>query len=522
MYSFCHQVMDGALVMVEQGGAAQTTIRCSQVIARAERGIGAQPVVHAGVVREAVIDGVHGFLQLRIRGIGEARHQHCDVGWQRLAVQPGLGDGQLLHQLGLDPFRIDVAPEGGDELMFFAPVQHQKTVLEMTEIAGAQPFALRRRLTEVAEHAGALDQHFAVSCQAHLQVAKRLAGAADAALFGRVQAHHRGTFGQSVTFEDWQTQRVGALQQLRGNPATTDGDETQRMRYRQLALAGADQRQQQLRQQDQTVRLSRVQRLEKVDARNMDRVEKTRKSLKWLKQVMQDKLFAMKEAIKASDSQLEFAMIAKENTTGPAGPEGPRGWPGSNGVPGVPGVPGAQGPEGRQGEEGPIGATGQQGPVGVTGEMGTQGAPGIRGPEGPLGPQGEAGPTGATSVQLKCGNIGGQMYKGICFKATPLERNADQFPEGCTAWQPEKAWGEDDWWKLAQLFKTMPMSANVDRNNFGGRCSNFEAVAAFTQDLSGSKVWVNRKTFEFNPTGTGRDCNLRHGDSTLGVYACAV
>jgi len=266
----------------------------------------------------------------------------------------------------------------------------------------------------------------------------------------------------------------------------------------------------------------RVQRLEKVDARNMDRVEKTRKSLKWLKQVMQDKLFAMKEAIKASDSQLEFAMIAKENTTGPAGPEGPRGWPGSNGVPGVPGVPGAQGPEGRQGEEGPIGATGQQGPVGVTGEMGTQGAPGIRGPEGPLGPQGEAGPTGATSVQLKCGNIGGQMYKGICFKATPLERNADQFPEGCTAWQPEKAWGEDDWWKLAQLFKTMPMSANVDRNNFGGRCSNFEAVAAFTQDLSGSKVWVNRKTFEFNPTGTGRDCNLRHGDSTLGVYACAV
>ena len=94
-------------------------------------------------------------------------------------------------------------------------------------------------------------------------MAKRLAGAADTALFGRVQADNRGALGQPVTLEDRQAQRVGALQQLRGNPATTDGDETQRMRYRQLALAGADQRQQQLRQQDQTVRLSGVQRLEK-------------------------------------------------------------------------------------------------------------------------------------------------------------------------------------------------------------------------------------------------------------------
>lgn len=57
--------------MVEQGGAAQTTIGRSQVIARAERGIGAQPVVYAGIVRQALIDGVHGRLQLRVRGVGK-------------------------------------------------------------------------------------------------------------------------------------------------------------------------------------------------------------------------------------------------------------------------------------------------------------------------------------------------------------------------------------------------------------------------------------------------------------------
>ena len=188
--------------MGKQGSAAQATIGRGQVVARAERGLGAQPVVYAGVVRQAVIDGVHGFLQLRVKGIGEARHQHRDVARQRLAVQPGLGNRQLLHQLGFDPFRVDVAPIGGDELMFLAPVQHQETLLEMTEVAGAQPFALRRRLTEVAEHAGALDQHFAVGRQRHLQVAKRLAGAADAALLGRVQAHHRGALGQPVALED--------------------------------------------------------------------------------------------------------------------------------------------------------------------------------------------------------------------------------------------------------------------------------------------------------------------------------
>ena len=67
-------------------------------------------------------------------------------------MQPGLGDRRLLDQLGLHPFRVDVAPVGGDELVLLAPVQNQKTVLEMAEIAGGQPLAGRRRLAEIAEH----------------------------------------------------------------------------------------------------------------------------------------------------------------------------------------------------------------------------------------------------------------------------------------------------------------------------------------------------------------------------------
>lgn len=68
--------------------------------------------------------------------------------------------------------------------MLLAPVQHQETVLEMTEVAGAQPIALRRRVANVAEHARALHQHLAVVRQADLQMLQRLAGAADMALLG--------------------------------------------------------------------------------------------------------------------------------------------------------------------------------------------------------------------------------------------------------------------------------------------------------------------------------------------------
>ena len=47
----------------------------------------------------------------------------------------------------------------------------------------------------------------------------------------------------------------------------------------------------------------RVARLEVEDNRNMARVDNTIKSFKWLKEVMSEKLFNMKEALKASDGE---------------------------------------------------------------------------------------------------------------------------------------------------------------------------------------------------------------------------
>ncbi len=76
--------------------------------------------------------------------------------------------------------------------------------------------------------------------------------------------------------------------------------------------------------------------------------------------------------------------------------------------------------------------------------------------------------------------------------------------------------------KLAQMFHSQPMTPNIDRGHHGGRCSNFEAVTSFTQNLNAVEVWVNSKTFEFTPTGTGQSCDLQGDESSMAVYACAL
>ena len=133
----------------------------------------------------------------------------------------------------------------------------------MAEIAGGQPLADLRRLAEIAEHLRAPDQHLAVVGQAQLDVRQRPADRADAPCFGRVQADHRSAFGQAVALEHRQAEPLGAFEQLRRHPPATDGDEAQRSRQRQALLGGADQRQQQLRQQDQALRPAFAQRGEK-------------------------------------------------------------------------------------------------------------------------------------------------------------------------------------------------------------------------------------------------------------------
>ena len=142
-------------------------------------------------------------------------------------MHPGLGDRRLLGQLRLHPFRIDVAPEGSDELMLLAPVQHQEAVVEVAEVAGGQPVAGRRRLAQIAEHARAAHLDFAVGRQAHRGVRQRTPHGADAARAGRIHAHHRGALGQAIAFEDRQAERLGAHQQRGRHPSAADGDEAQ-------------------------------------------------------------------------------------------------------------------------------------------------------------------------------------------------------------------------------------------------------------------------------------------------------
>mmetsp|Transcript_47294 Transcript_47294/g.94807 ORF Transcript_47294/g.94807 Transcript_47294/m.94807 type:complete len:246 (-) Transcript_47294:100-837(-) len=244
--------------------------------------------------------------------------------------------------------------------------------------------------------------------------------------------------------------------------------------------------------------------------------------MKKLKDTMYDKVFAMKEEMKKSDAMVEMRMEEKENSTGPVGPSGPPGFDGENGLNGHDGIDGIQGPKGRQGPEGPIGLTGLRGIPGPSGPEGSLGPVGPKGKEGPPGAAGEAGPEGPASVTLECIRIGGKMFKGVCFKASTLEENADALPDDCKAYQPHEEWTEADWWKLAQMFHSQPMTPNIDRGHHGGRCSNFEAVTSFTQNLNAVEVWVNSKTFGFTPTGTGQSCDLQGDESSMAVYACAL
>eukprot|EP00961_Rhodomonas_salina_P145139 1953365-Rhodomonas_salina.2 len=71
--------------------------------------------------------------------------------------------------------------------------------------------------------------------------------------------------------------------------------------------------------------------------------------------------------------------------------------------------------DGTGGEQGPKGRQGPQGYTGPPGPPGPQGPSGGTGPEGPVGPEGPSGPAGPSASGM-CSNIGGKLYKGICFK----------------------------------------------------------------------------------------------------------
>jgi hypothetical protein len=58
--------------------------------------------------------------------------------------------------------------------------------------------------------------------------------------------------------------------------------------------------------------------------------------------------------------------------------------------------------------------------------------------------------------------------------------------------------------KTLQLFKQQSSIEPIDSGVVGGRCSNFDAVASFNEGQGLMNVWVNQKSFAFEPTGEGR------------------
>ncbi len=92
---------------------------------------------------------------------------------------------------------------------------------------------------------------------------------------------------------------------------------------------------------------------------------------------------ARDEQLRQLMERLVQAEVAKIQV--PAGPQGERGEQGAQGIQGPQGERGEQGPQGEQGQRG---AQGEQGPHGERGEQGPQGVQGLQGEPGERGPQG--------------------------------------------------------------------------------------------------------------------------------------
>lgn len=267
----------------------------------------------------------------------------------------------------------------------------------------------------------------------------------------------------------------------------------------------------------------RIRRLKELEQKNYEEMVKSIDNMKVLKSVLADSLFDMKEAVKKEEMDVEANMKKAQTSPGPPGEKGPPGYDGLDGVAGEDGPNGLQGRMGDEGKPGMVGPTGNRGPQGPQGGPGPVGKDGKQGELGPQGARGPRGKIGSSSATLRCSRIGGIVFKEICFKSSQLTRNRDKVPSDCKPWQPDKKWNEGDWWALASMFKTkVKISSDIDREVDGGRCDNHQAVMSFSQDSDFSKVWVNKKTFSFNPTSQGETCNLHNDDDTVAVYACAI
>ena len=127
--------------------------------------------MYLGVIGQGFVGFGDGRGQISVAAIGAMRPEQGVVVRHRFAVDEGLGDVAALGQLRLDPFRVDVAPETGDELMLLATLEKEKTFrVELTQVAARPPFFGVRRIPQVTQQRRTLDQHFAVLGQPHFDM----------------------------------------------------------------------------------------------------------------------------------------------------------------------------------------------------------------------------------------------------------------------------------------------------------------------------------------------------------------
>lgn len=115
----------------------------------------------------------------------------------------------------------------------------------------------------------------------------------------------------------------------------------------------------------------------------------------------------------------------------------------------------------------------------------------------------------------------GWTYKGICLQNATAQNSADVVPLGCDPYQPNVRWSYSDFYAICRHFSKNPSGCtNYDRDNDGGRCSNYLAIAAF-EDNSGPDVWVSYDVFYWNPTSSSNpNCKLLADPPGTVIYAC--
>ncbi|MNT41340.1 hypothetical protein D3C72_1776970 [compost metagenome] len=117
-------------------------------------------------------------------------------------MDEGLGDHAALGQLGLDPVRVHIAAEAGDELVLPASLEVQVAIcVEFAQVASGPPLAGEGRLAQVAEQGAAADLNLAIIGQAHPHMGQWPADTAGTVGARPVEADHRGAFGEAIALE---------------------------------------------------------------------------------------------------------------------------------------------------------------------------------------------------------------------------------------------------------------------------------------------------------------------------------